>query len=97
VALAGVLPPNLALHLQVAQLFAQAQDYANALTQYEEALRLDRGNASAFAGAASAADQMGHYRTAQRYQHEAVRLNPQDTNARQLLESSEAVLKKYRE
>jgi tetratricopeptide (TPR) repeat protein len=92
VALAGVLPPNLALHLEVAQLFAQAQDYANALTQYEEALRLDRGNASAFAGAASAAYQMGHYRTAQRYQHEAVRLNPQDTHSRQLLESADLIL-----
>jgi tetratricopeptide (TPR) repeat protein len=92
VALAGVLPPNPALHLQAAQLFAKAQDYANALAQYEEALRLDQGNASAFAGAGSAAYQMGHYRTAQRYQHEAVRLNPQDTNSRQLLESTDLIL-----
>jgi tetratricopeptide (TPR) repeat protein len=92
VALAGVLPPNPALHLQAAQLFAEARDYPNALTQYEEALRLDQGNASAFAGAGSAAYQMGHYRTAQRYQHEAVRLNPQDTNSRQLLESADLIL-----
>jgi tetratricopeptide (TPR) repeat protein len=92
VALAGVLPPNLALHLEAAQLFAQARDYADALTQYEEALRLDRGNASAFAGAGSAAYQMGHYRTAQRYQQEAVSLNPQDTDSRQLLESAGLIL-----
>jgi tetratricopeptide (TPR) repeat protein len=92
VALAGVLPPNSALHLQAAQLFAQAQDYANALTQYEEALLLDHGNASAFAGAGSAAYRMGPYRTARRYQYEAVSLNPQDTNSRQLLESADLIL-----
>src|SRR5271155_1797153 len=40
-ALAAALPRDPAAHLQTAQLFAQAQDYANALAQYEEVLRID--------------------------------------------------------
>src|ERR1022692_618819 len=40
-ALATSLPPDPAAHLQAAQLFAQAQDYAGALAQYREVLRLD--------------------------------------------------------
>jgi tetratricopeptide (TPR) repeat protein len=43
-ALATSLPPDPAAHLQAAQLFEQAQDYANALAQYEEVLRLDPAN-----------------------------------------------------
>src|SRR5271170_629049 len=36
-ALATALPPDPAAHLHAAQLFAQAQDYPGALTQYQEA------------------------------------------------------------
>src|SRR5271170_4352544 len=36
-ALATSLPPDPTAHLQAAQLFAQAQDYPGALTQYQEA------------------------------------------------------------
>ena len=66
-ALATSLPPDPAAHLQAAQLFEQAQDYAGALAQYDEVLRLDPGNPHALAGAGIAAYRSGKYETAQRY------------------------------
>jgi tetratricopeptide (TPR) repeat protein len=92
VALAASLPPDPALHLQAAQLFAQAQDYRNALTQDEQALKLDRNNIAAMAGAGEAAYHAGHYRTAQHYLQLAVKANPQDSHPRELLESANLIL-----
>src|SRR5271166_5852505 len=45
-ALATALPPAPAAHVQAAQLFAQAQDYAGELAQYEETLRYDPRNSA---------------------------------------------------
>jgi tetratricopeptide (TPR) repeat protein len=92
VALADLLPPDPALHLQAAELFARAQDYTNALAQYEQVLRIDRGNPVALAGAGAAAYQIGRYRTAQRYLQNAVTLNPEDSSSRQLLQSADMIL-----
>jgi predicted Zn-dependent protease len=92
-ALSTSLPPDSAAHLQAAQLFAQAQDNAGALAQYEQVLRLDPGNPVAAAGAGEAAFRSGNYVTAQRYLRPAVNANPQDANARQLLETAELVLR----
>jgi len=92
VALVSTLPPDPAAHLRAAQLFEQAQDYANALAQYEQVLRIDRSNPVALAGAGAAAYQTGHYRTAQHYLQSAVTVNPQDTHSRQLLQSAEMIL-----
>src|ERR1700683_3117360 len=49
IALATALPPTPAAHLQTAQLFAHAQDYAGELSQYEEVLRLDPSSSAALA------------------------------------------------
>jgi tetratricopeptide (TPR) repeat protein len=92
VALATSLPPDSSAHLQAAQLFEQAQDYPNALTQYEEVLRLDPGNSSALAGAGQAAYRSGNYATAQRCLQAAVNANPQDANSRQLLATTDLIL-----
>ena len=92
-ALSTSLPPDPAAHLQAAQLFAQAQDYAGALAQYEQVLRVDPGNAVAEAGAGEAAYRSGNYVTAQRYLQPVVNANPQDANSRQLLETAELVLR----
>jgi tetratricopeptide (TPR) repeat protein len=92
VALAAFLPPDPQLHLQAAQFFAQAEDYRDALSEYEQVLRLNHGDAVALAGAGEAAYRAGHYRTAQRYLQEAVKANPQDSHSRQLLESATLVL-----
>jgi tetratricopeptide (TPR) repeat protein len=99
IALATSLPTDPASHLQTAQLFAQAQDFPNALSQYEDVLRLNRGedrgvalNPEAFAGAGDAAFRQGRYRTAQRYLNEAVTASPQDVNSRQLLDRATLIL-----
>jgi tetratricopeptide (TPR) repeat protein len=92
-ALATSLPPDPAAHLQAAQLFDQAQDYATALAQYEEVLRLDPENASALAGAGQAAYRSGNYATAQRYLEAAVKANSQDANSRHLFETTDLILR----
>jgi tetratricopeptide (TPR) repeat protein len=92
-ALATALPPAPAAHLQAAQLFAQAHDYAGELPQYEEVLRLDPKNSAALAGAGQAAYRSGDYATADRYLQEAVNTNGQDADSRELLETTDLVLR----
>jgi tetratricopeptide (TPR) repeat protein len=92
VALAAFLPPDPDLHLRAAVLFAQAQDYPDALAEYERVLRLDRGNPAALAGAGEAASHAGRYRTAQRYLQLAVNAKPQDSTLRYLLSSANLIL-----
>jgi tetratricopeptide (TPR) repeat protein len=96
IALATFLPAEAAGHLQAAQLFAQAQDYPNALTQYEDAIRLsrgdDRGGATAFAGAGEAAFRQGRYRTAQRFLRDAITENPADENSHALFDEAKEIL-----
>jgi len=91
-ALSTSLPPDLAAHLQAAQLFEQAGDYTSALAQYEEVLRLDPNDTLALTGAGTAAYHSGKYVTAQRYLHLAVNANPQDANARELLATTDLIL-----
>jgi tetratricopeptide (TPR) repeat protein len=93
IALATSLPPDPAAHLQAAQLFEQAQDYAGALAQYEEVLRVNPGNLAALTGAGKAAYHSGHYATAQRYLRAAVNANPQDANAHELLATADLILR----
>jgi tetratricopeptide (TPR) repeat protein len=91
-ALATALPPDPVSHLQAAQLFAQAQDSAGALAQYEEVLRLDPANSAALAGAGEAAYNSGNYTTAQRYLRAAVDAHPEDAHSRQFLATTDVVL-----
>ena len=93
IALTTSLPHDSAAHLQAAQLFMQAQDYAAALHQYEEALRLAPTTAAAMAGAGEAAYRSGNYTVAQRYLRAAVNANREDANSRQLLASTDLVLR----
>jgi tetratricopeptide (TPR) repeat protein len=92
-ALATSLPPDPTAHLQAAQLFAQAQDYPGALTQYQEALHLAPQNSSALAGAGEAAYRSGNYATAQQYLQAAVYASPQDANSIQRLATADLVLR----
>ena len=92
-ALATALPPTPDAHLQAAQLFAEAQDYSGELAQYEEVLRLDPRNSAALAGAGQAAYRSGNYITARRYLQDAVNENPQDEDSRQLLATTELILR----
>jgi tetratricopeptide (TPR) repeat protein len=92
-ALAASLPSDATSHLEAAQLFAAAHDYPSALAQDEEVLRLDPANANALAGAGEAAYRAGNYATAERYLRAAVAVNSQNPDLRQLLESTQIVLR----
>ncbi len=92
-ALATSLPPDPAPHLQAAQLFEQAQDYVNALTQYREVLRVNPDDAAALAGAGEAAYRSGNYVTAQHYLEESLKADPEDANSRQFLATADTVLR----
>lgn len=93
IALAASLPSNPAAHLQVAQLSMRAQDYSGALAQYEVVLRADPTSAAALAGAGEAAYLAGNYGLAEHYLRAAANSNPVDDKVRQLLESTELVLR----
>ncbi len=92
-ALATALPPAPDGHLQAAQLFAQAHDYAGELAQYEEVLRFEPANSAALAGAGQAAYSAGNYVNARRYLQEAVNANPEDEDSRRLLGTTELTLR----
>lgn len=86
-----VLPPNNDLHLAVGDLFSEAHDYEHALEEYKEMLHHGK-NASALTGAGKAAYQLGRYHTAQNYLIEAERVEPQNKEVKQMLDTSSAVL-----
>lgn len=92
-ALASSLPPDPADHLEAAQLFAQARLYGGELTQCREVLALDPGNSTALACAGQAAYRSGNYATALPDLEAAVRADPQDAVSRQLLATTDLVLR----
>lgn len=93
IALAANLGENSAEHVQVGSLFVQAEDYSAALTQYRLALRVDRHNQTALAGAGEAAFELAQYRLAQRYLQAAVDQNADDTASAARLNTTELVLR----
>ncbi|HTR65175.1 MAG TPA: tetratricopeptide repeat protein [Terriglobales bacterium] len=92
IALAANLPENAPLLTRVGDLFVEAQDYEHAFEEYRQALRLDRHNAAAEAGAGRAAFELGRYPQAQRYLQAAVSENSADGNSRSLLQTTDLVL-----
>lgn len=91
-ALATSLPADPKLHLQVASLFEQDDDYRDALSEYEKVLRADRGNLRASAGAGRAAFHLGKYRTAERYLRIAANGSSQDSGSRAMLDIASLIL-----
>jgi tetratricopeptide (TPR) repeat protein len=91
IALAANMPEDSPLHVRVGSLFMQVQDYEHALAQYREALRMDRRNSAALAGAGRAAFELGRYEPAQRYLEDAVASDPQDGQSSELLQASALV------
>lgn len=92
-ALAPSLPADAGAHLQAAELFEQAHDYASALAQYREVLRFDPLDSAALAGAGQAAYLSGNYVTAQRYLDDAAKVNPEDADSRRLQATTELILR----
>jgi tetratricopeptide (TPR) repeat protein len=72
--MAALLPPDASLHSKVGQLFMRVGDYARAVTEYDEALKLDpKADAATFAGAGEAEFRVGNYAEARRYLERALR------------------------
>jgi len=90
--LAQELPPDPAQRIKVAELFAEARAYRDALDEYESVLKGNNTDAAALAGAGEAAFQIGRYRTAVRYLDESVKENPSDPQTRQRLQTATLVL-----
>jgi tetratricopeptide (TPR) repeat protein len=90
--LAQVLPPDPAQRVRLAEMFAEARDYQDALEQYQAVLKVDGKDAVALAGAGEAAFQMGRYRTAVRYLKQGAQVNPDDAHTRQRLQAASLVL-----
>jgi tetratricopeptide (TPR) repeat protein len=65
--LSATLPADENLRLHLGQLFAGAQDYEHALSEYRLALLHHRNNPAALAGAGEAAFHLGRYRAAEDY------------------------------
>jgi tetratricopeptide (TPR) repeat protein len=86
------LPSDPQLHLRIAELFLQTQDYANSLSHFRQVLRIDRKNTRAAAGAGEAAFNLGRYRSATPYLEAAATANRTDEKSAALLQTSQLVL-----
>lgn len=92
IAVERVLPPNAPLHVQIGDMFLQAQDYPRALQQFQEALKIEPKIKGAWAGAGEAAYEIGNYGEARRYLEKAVFQNPKDLRAVRQLKISRLIL-----
>lgn len=78
---------------QVGDLFIQAKDYENALAAFQKALKSDRHNTNAMAGAGLSAFELGRYRLSERYLKTVVAANPTDAGTATRLKTTELVLR----
>lgn len=78
---------------QVGDLFVRAKDYQNALGAFQMALKSDRHNVDATAGAGLATFELGRYSLADRYLKAAVAANPHDAESAARLKTAELVLR----
>ena len=92
IALAANVGDDPAQQDTIGDLFVRAGDYEHALASYRIALRADRHNAAALAGAGQAAFQLGQYPLAQHYLQQAIAATPNDTQSAQLLHTADMVL-----
>ena len=92
IAMQAGLPPDSPLRTKVAQLFFKIGDYRSAESEFLQALKLDRNNEAAAAGAGKAAFRLGHYRTAILYLDAAMAKAPSDQQTRNMLDTARLVL-----
>jgi len=93
IALAANVGEDPAQQDTIGDLFVRAGDYEHALGSYRIALRADRRNVAALAGAGHAAFQLGQYPLAQHYLQQAIAASPGDTQSAQLLQTVDMVLR----
>src|SRR5581483_5883830 len=86
-ALAQQAPNHPGLHMQIAQFFADADDYDDALEENRKVLALEPDNPTALADAGFAAFQVGQYHTAEQYLQKATERNQYNQQANAVLET----------
>ena len=91
IATAADLPRDPSLRLRVADLFARSGEYRRSLEEYQGVLSQQPRNATALLGAGEAGFQLEQYQLAERYLRRAVAEQPDNTQAKELLEVSAAV------
>jgi Flp pilus assembly protein TadD len=84
--LAEEAPNDPDLHLQIADLLAQAGDFADALQESRKVIRLEPDNAAALRRAGADSFQLGRYAIAERYLRRALEHNRNDQEAEALLD-----------
>ena len=84
--------PDAVQQERIGELFLRAEDYEHALGAYNVALKSDRHNPAALAGAGYAAFELGRYPLAQRYLQAAVAANPKDSATAERLKTTQLVL-----
>src|SRR4029077_1858726 len=92
VALATDLPDDPALLARVGDLFAQAEEYERALTEYRHSLKLNPQNPAVMAAAGGAAFELGRYKLAKTYLESAVSADPNDAQSADRLKTAALVL-----
>jgi tetratricopeptide (TPR) repeat protein len=89
---ASIPPDNPEMHTTAGDLFARTGDTANALAQYEMALKNDPHSFAALSGAARAAFASGKFRRAKQHLNAALHEHPDDSAMTKLLEQTDLVL-----
>ncbi len=89
---ASIPPDNPEMRTTAADLFARTGDSANALTQYEMALKNDPHSFAALSGAAREAFASGKFRRAKQHLNAALHEHPDDSALITLLEQTDLVL-----
>jgi len=77
---------------RIGGLFLRAEDYEHALAAFQIALKADRHNPAALAGAGEAAFRLGRYPEAQKFLQAAVTANPNDAESVERLKTTEMVM-----
>jgi len=83
---------NPELQTQIGDFFARAGDFDHAIAAYNTALRADKHNQAALAGAGQSAFNLQRYSLAQHDLQAALALNPKDTQSAERLKTAELVL-----
>ena len=85
-------PDSVAAHIELARLFADANDLRHAFEEYAAAIRLDGSNVEALTAAGHLAFQVGNYPQAEQYLRAALDADPDSEETHQLLILTRAVL-----
>jgi tetratricopeptide (TPR) repeat protein len=92
IGVAGNLPPDAPLHIQVGKLLMQAGAYDDALALFRQAVSVEPRSAAALAGAGECYFYTGRYALAEPYLNHALRRDPKLTSVAAVRDTVRAVL-----